>query len=153
MDTPQWLIDFLDGISLWDAIAIISVITAVVWFIAKKGWRGATAFARAILATATVIDNVKELPAFIERTDARLQQNTKALEDHTVQLDGIAHETNPNSGTSMKDALGRLEAFAKRMEESVEGIHGRLDTLESSVANLNDEDKKLWAAVHEEGTN
>jgi uncharacterized protein YoxC len=149
VDAPDWLVDFLDGISLWDAIAIIAVIAAVVWFIAKKGWRGAIAFARAIIATATVIDNVRELPAFIERTD-------KTLHDHTKQLKGIYHETHKNDGSSIKDAVGRVE-------EGVAGLHGRMDAverivepLEGSVEALKEtaesltrEDESLWAALED----
>lgn len=135
LDVPDWLVDFLDGVSLWDAIAILGIIVAVVWFIAKKGWRGVMTFARAILATAEVIDNVKELPKFIERTD-------QTLADHTGQLEGIYHETHNNDGSSIKDQTGRIEV-------GVKGLHGRMDAVEQSIATLSKEDESLWAAIED----
>jgi len=161
MDVPDWLIDFLDGISLWDAIAFALFIGAIIWFVTKKGWRGIMTFARAILATANVIDNVKVLPDFSEKTTQALEHITKVLDDHTVTLDEhmaqikeIYHETHKNNGSSIKDAVDRTEEAASRLEESVEGIHGRLDSLEStvtgldaSVTGLKKEDEELWAAL------
>ena len=55
LDAPPWLVDFLEGISLWDAIIWLAAIAAGFWFIKSKGWRSLIAFARGILNAAEIL--------------------------------------------------------------------------------------------------
>lgn len=132
-NAPPWLVAWLQGISVWDLILWVVGIAGLILFIRKKGWLWIIAFARAILATAEVIDNVRELPAFIERTDQRHAELA-------LKVEGIYHETHKNDGSSIKDALGRVE-------EGVAGLHGRLDVVEASVTTLARADEEIRAEI------
>lgn len=122
---PEWS-DFqrwADSISLWQAIGwaagFIGLVIVVVWF-KRKGWPWLLAFAQAILNTAQIIDSVKELPDFIKRTDATLQQQNESIAS-------IHHETHNNDGSSIKDSVDRIEL-------GVKGLYPRIDALESADA-------------------
>lgn len=139
---PDWLVDFLDGISLWDAIAILATTTAVVWFIAKKGWRSVIAFARSILTLAKILESVQGLPRFIDRTDEKLLS--------------IYHETHNNDGTSLKDSSDRTELALRGLDTrlgeaiaSLEGLHGRMDVVEREVKSLHQADEDLRADLED----
>lgn len=58
------------------------------------------------------------------------------------QVDDIHHETHKNDGSSIKDAMGRVE-------EGVAGLHGRMDDVDRQLAVLTREDEALWAAIEE----
>lgn len=133
VDAPSWLVEWLESVSIWDAILWLAAIVGLVVFIRKKGWRWIIAFARAILATAEVIDHVRELPAFIEETKTTLARQNELIES-------IHHETHTNNGSSIKDGVGRLE-------QGVEGIHGRLDEVERNVASLAKADVEIRAEM------
>ncbi|MGW9587511.1 hypothetical protein [Microbacterium sp. NPDC055455] len=88
----------------------------------KKGWPWLKSFAKAILNTAQIIDSVKELPEFIARTDATLAgQDTKIAEIH--------HEVHYNNGSSVKDAV-------RRVETGVAGLYGEIAELKEADAAL-----------------
>lgn len=143
LTAPSWLVNMLQHVSLWDAILGFIFGVGVFWFIKKRGWRWVIAFARAILATAEVIDNVRELPEFIKRTDA-------ALGNHSEQLTSIYHETHNNDGSSIKDAVDRVEIGVKglytqtdTLQSGVEGLHGRMDAVEADVKALHQADEAI----------
>ncbi|WP_295837396.1 hypothetical protein [uncultured Microbacterium sp.] len=110
------------------------------WLFAKKVWpvlrgipSGVLAFARGVITAAQVLDSVKGLPAFIERTDAAMAQ--------------VHHELHPNHGTSMNDALRRTEAAVEtltatslRLEEGVAGLHVKYEELAAV-------DDRLWSTL------
>jgi hypothetical protein len=112
---PPWLVNFLDGVTLLDAALWVAVIAGLLLVLRKVGpWF--VAFARAVLSTVTLIDSVKGLPAFIERTDKTLETQNETLDAHgktlAVQDEKIAdihHETHTNNGSSIKDAVVRVE--------------------------------------------
>lgn len=133
---PPWLIGWLDAVSLWQAVLVIAAIVGVIVFIRSKGWRWMLAFARAILATAEVIDHVKELPAFIARTDER----HAALAD---QVQTIHHQLNPNGGTSMNDSVRRVEETTERLELGVRGLYDRVADLAATDDRLAAADEQL----------
>lgn len=119
---PSWLVNFLSHLSAWEVIAFLGVAGFLIWFVIRHAWPRLIGFARAVLATAEVIDNLRDLPEFMRRTDRRLKK-------HGEQIDGIYHETHSNDGSSIKDATGRIES-------SLQGLHGRVDAVEADVALL-----------------
>ena len=60
------------------------------------------------------------------------------------QIDSIHHETHTNNGSSIKDALGRVE-------KGVSGLHGRMDDVDRQLTSLAREDEALWREI--ENTN
>jgi hypothetical protein len=103
---PAWFIEWAETVNLWGIILILSAVIGGVWALVafvRKGWPWLKSFAKAIINTAQIIDSVKGLPDFIERTDATLaSQDTKIAEIH--------HEVHYNNGSSVKDSQARTEA-------------------------------------------
>lgn len=133
------MIEWLAAINLWDAAiwvgGAVSFVVGVRVFV-RRAWPWLRSFAQAILSTAQLIDSVKGLPAFIERTDARISE--------------IHHEVHFNNGSSVKDsairterAVGELTETAGRLEVGVAGLYRRVDELAAV-------DDRLWATVDPE---
>ncbi|REC98348.1 hypothetical protein DEU35_1448 [Microbacterium sp. AG157] len=137
------MVDILAALGLEEIAAGVSIIVGAivaVWLFAKRVWpvvktipAGVVAFARGVITAAQVLDSVKGLPAFIERTDKAMAQ--------------VHHELHPNHGTSMNDALRRTEAAvetlaatSQRLEEGVAGLHVKYEELAAV-------DDRLWSTL------
>jgi len=136
-EAPAWLVTWLQSVNVWDALLALAGLGALIWFIRRKGWKSLQALAHSIIHAAEIAEAVQGLPAFAARTDER-------LEKLTARTDEIHHETHKNDGSSIKDAT-------IRMEQSLEGIHGRLDTIDGDVKTLRREmvaaDEELRAEI------
>jgi len=130
---PPWLVQWSHTVTLFDLIVWALFIVGGIIFIKKKGGKWLVEFAKAILATAKVIDHVKVLPGFVERTDARFG----VLEGKIAE---IHHETHKNDGSSIKDAVDRIETGVQRLDE-------RMDNVESDVKGLNQADEQLRVEI------
>ena len=133
LNPPPWLVAFLQSVNLWDASLWVAGLIAAgvgVWAFARKAWPALRAFARAVLALAQVIESLRGLPAFIARTDAALAEQRETLAAQDARIGEIHHELHPNSGTSMNDAL-------RRVEEGVAGLYTAVDDLAAV-------DDRLW---------
>lgn len=135
--------DAVAALSVGEVVGSIAATAAAVWgvwlFVAKV-WpvlrgipSGVVAFARGVITAAQVLDSVKGLPAFIERTDAAMAQ--------------VHHELHPNSGTSLNDSVRRTEArvaelgaTTERLEVGVAGLYTRVDELAAV-------DDRLWSTI------
>ena len=125
MTVPDWLKFLLADTSalqlvFW-AVAIVALITALVrlWPFLKNAVQ--------------IVDALVQLPALAKRVTAM-----------QGQINSIHHETHTNNGTSIKDALGRVE-------EGVSGLHGRMDDVDRQLTSLAREDEALWREI--ENTN
>ncbi|MAB20233.1 hypothetical protein [Microbacterium sp. UBA3394] len=125
MTVPDWLKFLLADTSalqlvFW-AVAIVALITALVrlWPFLKNAVQ--------------IVDALVQLPALAKRVTAM-----------QGQIDSIHHETHTNNGSSIKDALGRVE-------EGVSGLHGRMDDVDRQLTSLAREDEALWREI--ENTN
>lgn len=83
-----------------------------------------------------IVDALVQLPALLKQV--------AAMKD---QVAAIHHETHRNDGSSIKDSTVRIE-------QSLEGVHGRLDAVEGDtkeirvqVDRLTREDEALWEAL------
>ena len=136
-DTPAWLVAWLQSINVWDALLWLVGLIGLIWFVKKKGWKSIQALAHGVIHAAEIAEALQGLPDFTERTDKRLEQLT-------ARTNEIHHETHRNDGSSIKDAT-------IRMEQSLEGIHGRLDTIDGDVKTLRREmvaaDEELRAEI------
>jgi len=81
-------------------------------------------------------DALAELPVFMVDTN-------KTMAEQNVKLADIHHEVHYNNGTSVKDAMDRVEL-------GVKGIYHRLDGLEESVEDLHETDEKLSDQIEEQ---
>ncbi|QDZ15769.1 hypothetical protein [Humibacter ginsenosidimutans] len=115
MDPLEW-IDRLFGATPWGTALIwVAAVIVVLYFggrMIAKAWKPLTRFVQ-------TINSLADLPAFMARTDS-------AIVKQNAQLDGIYHETHRNDGSSIKDSTVRLE-------QSVEGLHGRLDSMQEKL--------------------
>lgn len=128
IEAPQWLIDWWESVSLWDAVVWIAIVAGVIVFIRRKGWRTVKAMARGILYADRILAAVQGLPDWQKRIEEK--------------VDGIHHETHRNDGSSIKDATVRIE-------EGVAGLHGRLDPVEADLATVKDAVEQLQRADEE----
>lgn len=105
LDAPQWIVDLLRSVNLWEALLwIIGVGGVGAWLLrfGPRAWRGVRAFAKGILNAAEILAAVQGLPAFIDRADRRHD----ALEQKVGE---IHHEVHYNNGSSIKDSQLRTE--------------------------------------------
>lgn len=120
---PAWFIEWAESVNLWGTLliltGIVSAIVGVVLFV-KKGWPWLKAFAAAIIKTAQVVDAVQELPEFIARTDATLAKQNTTLAKQDERIAEIHHEVHYNNGSSVKDAV-------RRVETGVADLRARID--------------------------
>lgn len=111
-----------------------------VWLFVKRVWpvvktipAGVVSFARAVLTAAQVLDSVKGLPAFIERTDARIGE--------------IHHEVHFNNGSSVKDSAIRTELAVRELKETADRLEVGVAGLYTRVDELAAVDDRLWETV------
>ena len=106
---PPEIQEALKGVSLFEFVAVAAVAIVAVWVVVKfvlwvfkKLFPGVIASAQAVVNGAKIFAAVNGLPDFIARTDATL-----AAQD--VRIGEIHHETHTNDGSSIKDAVQRIE--------------------------------------------
>lgn len=133
LGAPSWLVAWLQAVSVWDLILMAVAGAGIVVFIRRKGWRTVKAMARGILNAAEILEAVQGLPEFIQRTDDRLGEHTRQLKN--------SHDSN------LRDDITTAIDAALRVEESVEGLHGRMDAVESQVTALARSDDEIRAEI------
>lgn len=110
--------EFWQSISVFQAAAWVAAAAIVATFIVKVVWPQVRAFVR-------FMDAIAALPKFMVDTTATLNaQDTKIADIH--------HEVRYNNGSSVKDAL-------KRVEEGVKGLFTRLDAADVDRAELRED--------------
>ena len=119
MPVVDWT--FLAKINLWQ-IAIVIVALFVLTRLLMRFWPWlkkvifVTDSIGRLVSMSTVIE---QLPAFIERTDT-------AIAD-------IRHEVKFNNGSSVKDAIGRVERGVKGLHEKVDEQKKTLDAADAAL--------------------
>lgn len=83
-----------------------------------------------------IVDALVALPSMSKQI-AKIPDMATQLAAMQTQLDGIHHETHKNDGSSIKDAVDRVE-------EGVAGLHGRMDDVDRQLAQLAREDEAIW---------
>lgn len=76
-----------------------------------------------------LIDALGQLPDFMSRTDTTLKAQD-------VKIDDIHHEVHYNNGSSVKDAIRRVEETSGRLERGVAGLYDRADAADKADADL-----------------
>jgi hypothetical protein len=120
--------------ALW-ILAILTLLAVVI-----RGSVKAWPFFKAFVLT---VISIQGLPEFMDRTDTTLaNQDEKIAEIH--------HEVNYNNGSSVKDAVNRLEVGARtdrkmqrRIEKGVAGMYTRIEGIETQLTELHDADQEM----------
>lgn len=118
---PEWLSFLLADTSALQLVFWFVAIGALVAVIVKL-WPALSQFV-------TIMNAVTGLPDYITRADER----TERLEQ---KVDGIYHETHKNDGSSVKDAVDRIEV-------GVAGLHTKVEELAASDEELRAADAEL----------
>jgi uncharacterized protein YoxC len=119
-------------VNAWQTLATICVIIVALFVVARfliRFWPWLKKLIRGV-------DAVIALPDFMEKT-------TEGMTSQTKKLDDIHHEVHYNNGTSVKDAMARVEL-------GVKGIYHRIDALEEAVEDLHETDEKLSDQIEEQ---
>lgn len=114
---PPGFQEWAESVSLWQIIGWSAGFVGAVLFF-WKGWPWLRKTATAIVHFAQIVDAVQELPAFIDRTDATLEKQNETLEAQNEQIADIHHEVHYNNGSSVKDAVRRVEVALGIEEEN-----------------------------------
>lgn len=114
-----------------------------VYKLAKKVLPGTVAIAKGVVNAAAILTAVQGLPEFIERSDQRHHDADQRHAALDKKVSDIHNEVHFNDGTSAKDGIRRTEQAVERIAQSVEGLHGRMDTVESEVKALHRADAEL----------
>lgn len=86
------------------------------------------------LVTRTVhtLENLELLPKFMEETKATLKAQDEGAIIRDRKIEEIHHEVNYNNGSSVKDAISRVE-------DGVAGLYRRADTTDQNASDLRDD--------------
>lgn len=120
----------MDWIAFWDTVSVLQVVgwilggLGIIAFVVK-GW---PTFRRFI----AFVDALLSLPAFIARTD-------ETLEVHTEKIQEIHHEVNYNNGSSVKDAVARVEKRVSEIDEGVASLHKKVDSQKVALDKADDD--------------
>ncbi|MGW9345579.1 hypothetical protein ACWGR3_28920 [Streptomyces albidoflavus] len=115
----------------------MTLLQAVLWFVAVALLIGIVIKLWPFIKNAVaIVDALVQLPALLKQV--------AAMKD---QLTSIHHETHRNNGSSIKDAVDRVEKTTERLEEGVIGLHGRVDDVDRQLTALAREDESLWEAL------
>lgn len=120
MTVPDWLSFLLADTSALQLVFWVIAIGALIAVIVKL-WP----FMRNAVQ---IVDALVTLPAL-----------KASVEKMQAQVTSIHHELHPNGGTSMNDAVRRMEGTTERLEIGVKGLYDQ-------VADLAEADKRLEAA-------
>lgn len=131
----------------WEALfGSTTLVQAILWIVAAGLLLGLLIKLWPFIKNAVaIVDALVQLPT--------IAKYTAAIPEMQGQIKSIHHETHRNDGSSIKDATIRIE-------QSLEGVHGRLDTVEtdtqqirSQVEQLTREDEALWEALDQTNPN
>jgi hypothetical protein len=149
---PEPIRSWLGSISGLEFLAWVAGFVVAGWGVYKLGKKvlpGTVAIAKGVVNAAAILTAVQGLPEFIERSDQRHHDADQRHAALDKKVSDIHHEVHFNDGTSAKDGIRRTEQAVERIARSVEGLHGRMDTVESDVKALHRADAELRADLEQ----
>lgn len=105
----SWLTEWASTVSLLDVIIGVVVVTTLVVLVKKKAWPWAVGVAEGLIHLSKMVAAVSGLSAFIVRTDKTLASQNLTLASQDRKIQEIHNETHDNHGSSLKDAVNRVE--------------------------------------------
>lgn len=129
---PALNIDFANLPVFWQWVVYVSIaltaVLAIIGFV-RKVWPIITQFVE-------TINSLAGLPKFIERTDATLAAQDQTLATQATKIEDIHHEVHYNNGSSVKDAVARMEQNQVEIRKGIEGLYKRADASDLKAAEL-----------------
>ena len=110
---PEWLVpphvqEWAQTVSLFDVLVwsagALGLVLAIRWAV-QKGWPAVKRFAAALSRFVHVVESVNDLPQF--------------MVDTTSKIDEIHHEVHFNNGSSVKDAVTRVEGDVVKVKAAL----------------------------------
>jgi hypothetical protein len=121
IDIPDWLLSVFGDVTLAQVVIWVAILCAAVWLV-RKIWPG-------LRAAMKLTDMLAQLPTFMEQTRSTLVEQDAMLERLRKQVEN-GHSTN------LRDELTETVESARELSTSLEGIHGRLDDMQSQLAGV-----------------
>ncbi|RJT88134.1 hypothetical protein D6T64_12165 [Cryobacterium melibiosiphilum] len=124
---PDWGALFGDtpaaevAVWLFAAFIVVSLLIKVWPFLSK------------LVALGNALPSLTALPAFMARTDETLAAQTKTMAAHDLKISEIHHEVNYNNGSSVKDAVERVELGVKGLYDRVDASDAAADLLHKDI--------------------
>lgn len=110
---PELLRQWLDSVSVYEAIVWLSGIALAVWFVWKKGWRLFVRGAKSVVRVAELAEKFSGLPEFMAEQRAVNKRHDEYHQRLTETVDEVLKETRPNSGSTLRDDLSTTNATTK----------------------------------------
>lgn len=117
----------LDFSQAWPWLQWVIAAAAILAFIGG-GVRVIPSIWRFVTRTVNTINSLADLPDFIEKQEAFRQNTTATLRRQDEQIGQIHHEVNYNNGSSVKDAVARVEAGVAGLYDVTTAMKAEIDT-------------------------
>lgn len=108
--------DWVTPVSVWQTTATISILIVAIFIVVRMLMRF-WPWLRKVMA---LFDALAKLPKFIVDVMAFIEKVVKYMHDNNEAIGEIRHELTTNNGSSVKDAV-------KRVEIGVVGLHEKVD--------------------------
>jgi len=106
--TEEWAIALFGDATIVQGVAWVGAFVGLV-FVVVKAWPWLKRAVR-------LVDALAQLPDFIDRTD-------KTLAGQDMKIEQIHHEVNYNNGSSVKDAVSRIELGMKATYDQISELN------------------------------
>ena len=124
-NAPGWLQWVVIGVVIIGAIATVIGFTTKAWSLLTK-----------FVAKTVALD---DLPQFIKDSEDWRRETQVTLSSQDRALAAIKHEVEYNNGSSVKDAIKRVEGTSERLEEGIAGLYDRVNASDVTAQHLHDE--------------
>lgn len=115
---------------------LLLVFLGALFVLVRRAWRALSV----VIRIGDALPALVKLPAFMDRTDA-------TLEAQNAKIDEIHHEVNYNNGSSVKDAIARVETTTSTLAKTVRGNTTKLTTMQRNQGRIEKGVKGLYDRV------
>ena len=123
-------------VSVWQTVVTISILVVAIYVITRMLMR----FWPRLRKVITLFDALGELPRFMVEVQKFMPTVLLYMTDNNKAMDEVHRELTTNNGTSLNDAVRRVEISVEEVRSGVDGLHKKVD--EQKLA-LEAEDAKI----------
>ncbi len=113
-------------------VAAVAGAVGIIFGFIKKLWPALVRFAAMLSRFVSTVNALAELPQFIIDSGTWRTETQTTLTEQNKTLEDIRHEVQYNNGSSVKDAIARVE-------KGVAGLYVRADATDLNAKNMHDE--------------
>ncbi|QPE04140.1 hypothetical protein IT882_13160 [Microbacterium schleiferi] len=125
-DMPDPLREWLESVSVYQAIVWLAGIAFALWFVWKKGWRLFVRGAKSVVRVAELAEKFSGLPEFMAEQRTVNKRHDEYHERLSRTVDEVLKETRPNSGSTLRDDLSTTNATTKLLAHRMARIETAL---------------------------